>query len=101
MKSFQTSSERVRAMPPKLILFPELIGHGVHLGRRQIDRLEHKGDFPKRVPIGESRVGWIETEIDAHVERKIAGRSTRMGTLGSAKQKRRPVKGGVDAGIKS
>jgi prophage regulatory protein len=45
---------------PKLLLFPELMEHGVLLGRRQVDRLEHKGDFPKRVPIGESRVGWVE-----------------------------------------
>jgi prophage regulatory protein len=82
-------------MPPKLLLFPELTLHGVLLGRRQIDRLEHKGEFPKRVQIGESRVGWVETEIDAYVERKIAGRSTRMGTLGSAKQKGRPSPGGL------
>jgi prophage regulatory protein len=70
---------------PKLLLFPELIGHGVLLGRRQIDRLEHKNKFPKRVPISENRVGWIETEIDAHVDALIARRSIAMGTLGSAK----------------
>jgi predicted DNA-binding transcriptional regulator AlpA len=80
---------------PKLLLFPDLIEHGVPLGRRQIDRLEHKGKFPKRIAIGESRVGWIETEIDAHVKQAIEGRSTGMGALGSEKQKRRPVRSGA------
>lgn len=50
----------------------------------QADRLEAKGRFPKRVPIGDARVGWVEAEIDAHVESKIAGRSTAAGTLGTA-----------------
>jgi len=70
---------------PKLLLFPELKDHGVRHGRRQIDRLEAAGKFPKRVPIGASRVGWIESEIVAHIEAQIAGRSNAMGTLGSAK----------------
>jgi predicted DNA-binding transcriptional regulator AlpA len=69
---------------PKLLLFAELTEHGVRLGRRQIDRLEHRDKFPKRVAISDGRVGWIEAEIDAHVKRKIAGRSTSMGTLGSS-----------------
>jgi prophage regulatory protein len=73
---------------PKLLLFPELKGYGVRYGRRQVDRLEAAGDFPKRVPIGASRVGWVESEIVAHVDALIAGRSTAMGTLGSAKPAR-------------
>ncbi len=70
---------------PKLLVFPELKDHGVRYWRRQIDRLEAAGKFPKRVPIGDSRVGWVETEIDAHVSRAIASRSKLAGTLGSAK----------------
>jgi prophage regulatory protein len=69
----------------RILTFPELRDHGVVYGRRQIDRLEAKGTFPKRVPIGDSRVGWLETEIDADVEAQIASRSTAVGTLGSAK----------------
>ena len=70
---------------PKLLVFPELKDHGVRYGRRQIDRLEAAGKFPKRVPIGDSRVGWVETEIDAHIAAQVARRSTIVGTLGSAK----------------
>jgi prophage regulatory protein len=68
-----------------LLLFPELKAHGIPLGRRQVDRLERLGKFPKRVGIGERRVGWVESEIDAHVAAAIASRSTAPGTLGSAK----------------
>lgn len=71
-------------MGVKLLTFNELKDHGIRLGRRQIDRLEAKGRFPKRVPIGDARVGWIETEIDAHVKAKITGRSQVAGTLGTA-----------------
>jgi prophage regulatory protein len=69
----------------KLLLFPELREHGVPLGRRQVDRLERDGKFPKRVPIGDRRVGWVESEIDAHVDLAIKARSTVLGQLGSAK----------------
>ncbi len=70
--------------PRRLLVFNELKDHGVRLGRRQVDRLEARGRFPKRVPIGDARVGWVEAEIDAHVESKIAGRSQAAGTLGTA-----------------
>jgi predicted DNA-binding transcriptional regulator AlpA len=72
-------------MGVKLLTFGELKEHGVPLGRRQIDRLEARGRFPKRVQIGDARVGWVESEIDAHVKAKITGRSTAAGTLGSAR----------------
>ena len=34
--------------------------------RRHIDRLEVAGKFPKRVAIGDRRVGWVESEIDEY-----------------------------------
>lgn len=70
-------------MLPKLLAYPELRARGVLLGRRQIDRLEAEGKFPRRVPMGERRVGWVTEEIDAHVDAAIARRSTAVGTLGS------------------
>ena len=48
----------------RILTLPELRDHGVVYGRRQIDRIEAKGKFPKRVPIGENRVGVRDTEID-------------------------------------
>jgi prophage regulatory protein len=34
-------------------------------------RLEHRGEFPKRIPIGENRVAWDEAEVEAWLEDRI------------------------------
>jgi prophage regulatory protein len=36
-----------------------------------------KGDFPKPIKLGKRAVGWIEEEVDAYIERRIAERDTR------------------------
>ena len=56
---------------PRLLSFNELRQHGVIYGRRWVDQLEAAGRFPKRVKIGERRVGWIEKEIEQHVQDRI------------------------------
>ncbi|MDE2331188.1 MAG: AlpA family phage regulatory protein [Bradyrhizobium sp.] len=40
------------------------------------------GNFPKRVPIGERRAGWVASEIEAHIKRRIAARSIGLGSIG-------------------
>lgn len=74
----------------RLLEFWELREHGVPFSRTHVYRLESNGKFPKRVPIGESRVGWVEEEIDDHVEKQIKRRSTRAGTVGSTGAIKRP-----------
>jgi prophage regulatory protein len=37
--------------------------------------LGSKGKFPKRVPLGENRVGWIESEIVDWINEKAARRA--------------------------
>jgi predicted DNA-binding transcriptional regulator AlpA len=32
------------------------------------------GKFPKRVQVGEQSIAWVESEIDAYMEKKIAER---------------------------
>jgi prophage regulatory protein len=59
----------------KLLSFPELYERGVLFGRRQVDRLEANGKFPKRVPIGPNRVGWVAAEIDDWVNAAISARA--------------------------
>lgn len=39
-----------------------------------IDRLEKAGQFPKRVQLGPNSVGWLEHEIDAWIESRVATR---------------------------
>ena len=64
----------MEALVSKLLTFPELKPEGVPTGRRQIDRLEAAGKFPRRVQISPGRVGWVADEIRAHVAELIARR---------------------------
>ena len=36
-----------------------------------IDRLEKAGTFPKRVRLGQHRVGWVESEVVGWLEERI------------------------------
>ena len=38
-------------------------------------RLERDGKFPKRVQLGPRSVGWIESEVDDWLQRRIDARS--------------------------
>jgi prophage regulatory protein len=41
-----------------------------------IGRLERAGKFPKRLQLGECRVGWLFTEVEAWIEERIAKRTS-------------------------
>ena len=46
---------------------------------QHIQRLEHQGQFPKRVRLGSyqgSRVGWIESEVRAWLQERIEKRNS-------------------------
>jgi prophage regulatory protein len=48
---------------------------GVPFSKTHLWRLEREGRFPKRVPIGAARHGWIDQEIDAWIEQRAAARA--------------------------
>ena len=39
---------------------------------QHIARLERAGLFPKRVPLGPNRVGWVESEVREWLETRLA-----------------------------
>ena len=41
---------------------------------QHIARLEKAGQFPKRVPLGPNRVGWVEEEVIQWLDHKISQR---------------------------
>ncbi len=41
-----------------------------------IDRMEKAGRFPKRVQLGQCRVGWVASEIEGWIESRIAERDS-------------------------
>ena len=45
-----------------------------------IARLEEAGKFPKRVPLGPGRVGWVEDEIEQWLLARIAERDQPTGS---------------------
>jgi predicted DNA-binding transcriptional regulator AlpA len=68
----------------KLIQFNEFkTVKGIPFTRRHIDRLEANGEFPIRVKIGQHRVGWVESEIDAHISEKVLARPPRKNAAGA------------------
>ena len=61
----------------KLILPQRLeFEFGIRLGDRQRRRLEEQGLFPKRVAITGRSHAYINEELAAYVERKIAARNS-------------------------
>jgi prophage regulatory protein len=48
---------------------------GIPYSKVHIWRLEREGKFPKRVPLGESRHGWVDTEIDEWITKRMASRN--------------------------
>lgn len=59
----------------RVIRKPELL-RVVGLSDATIWRLERAGRFPKRVQLGGSAVGWIESEICGWLEEKMAARGS-------------------------
>ena len=49
-----------------LLCRPESPRH--HIWPLNLWRMERDGRFPKRVPIGQSRVGWVEDEVKAWMQ---------------------------------
>jgi prophage regulatory protein len=62
--------------PAKLLRFCELNDtRGITYTRRHLYTLESENKFPKRVPLGENRVGWLESEIDGWIRDRAASRA--------------------------
>ena len=45
-----------------------------------IARLEAVGQFPKRVRLGQGRVGWVEDEVEDWLQQRIAQRDAHSGS---------------------
>jgi prophage regulatory protein len=61
-------------MAARLIPYDALAAKCIPFSKPHLWRLEKAGKFPKRVPISAGRYGYLESEIDAYIEKKIAER---------------------------
>jgi prophage regulatory protein len=48
---------------------------GIPYSKPHLWRLERDGKFPKRVALGKSRHGWLESEIDDWIAERMASRN--------------------------
>lgn len=65
--------ERPERPLPALVRSSELTAI-VPYSMNHIRRLEHAGDFPRRVRIGANRVGWVLTEVQAWLQNRLGAR---------------------------
>jgi prophage regulatory protein len=62
--------------PVKLLRYCELSEtRGITYSRRHLYTMENERKFPRRVPLGENRVGWIESEVDGWLKEKAESRA--------------------------
>jgi prophage regulatory protein len=61
-------------MPAQLIPYDRLATKSIPYSKPHLWRLEKAGKFPRRVPLGAGRFAYVEAEIDAYIEQKIAER---------------------------
>ena len=72
----QTIAANDNAKPSKLLVYPQLQEtRGITYTRRHLYTLESQNKFPKRVPIGENRVGWLKSEVDEWIRGRAAQRA--------------------------
>jgi prophage regulatory protein len=65
-------------MAVRLIPYEALAPRGICYSKPTLWRKEKAGTFPKRVPIGAGRYAYVEGEIDAYIEQKIADRDAKL-----------------------
>jgi prophage regulatory protein len=61
-------------MSVRIYRFPDLKPAGVPFHRVHVDRLEKRGQFPRRFSYGANSVAWVAEEVDQWVQGRIASR---------------------------
>ena len=75
------------ATPRKRVLSQQAVLDRVPVSRTTLWRMERAGLFPRRIQVSTNRVGWLEADVDAWVERKeerqVKRRDPPLGSGGS------------------
>ena len=58
------------------LLSKKMVKEIVLYSPQHIDRLEQEGKFPRRVRLGQNRVGWVDTEVYDWLQVRIDARDT-------------------------
>ncbi len=49
---------------------------GIPYSFQHVARLEKAGHFPKRIQLGQNRVAWLRSEIEAWIAARVANRNS-------------------------
>ncbi len=49
---------------------------GIPYSFQHVARLEKAGRFPKRIQLGQNRVAWLRSEIEAWIAERVANRTS-------------------------
>ena len=63
-------------MSQTLIPYSDLKAKGIPYSKPHLWRLEKARKFPRRVPLGAGRYGYVESEVDDYIAALIAARDT-------------------------
>jgi prophage regulatory protein len=78
-------------MSQLLIPYDDLRAKGIRYSKPHLWRLEKAGKFPRRVPIGAARYGYVEAEIDDFITGLIAARDA--GATGTSEKPKAAQRG--------
>lgn len=62
---------------PKQLICKKELTKLVKYSPQHIARLEKAGQFPKRLRLGQNRVAWMLSEVEAWIEERLAKRDER------------------------
>lgn len=71
---------RAEAASKRILRMPH-VEERTGLSGKRIYALIAQGDFPRQIPLGANSSGWLEHEIDAWIEARIALRDTHANPL--------------------
>ena len=63
-------------LPPRIIGW-RVLSSMVPYTRQHVLKLEKAGKFPKRLAVGENRVGWLLSEVEDWINERVADRDAR------------------------
>jgi prophage regulatory protein len=67
-----------------IILRKNETGRRVGLSVRHLERLESKGQFPRRIKLSSNSSGWLESDVREWLEKRIAASHIELGAVAAS-----------------
>jgi prophage regulatory protein len=76
-EAFDLARSNLAVQPPLRILRLSEVKHRTGFGTSTIYLKMSRGEFPRQVPLGDAAVGWVESEVQAFLQRRIDERDAK------------------------